>query len=86
MTYVIAAPCISDFACVEICPVDCISPLPETSAYNEAEQLYIDPVRCVDCGACVGACPVSAIYAAEKLPAKWKHYEEVNRRYFEAVK
>lgn len=28
-------------------------------------------------------CPVLAIYPADKLPAKWQHYEEINREYFE---
>ena len=86
MTYVIAAPCITDFACVDVCPVDCIEPRPNTSDFDETEQLYIDPERCVDCGACVGACPVSAIYKAELLPEKWRHYEEVNKRFYEVAR
>jgi len=86
MPYVIAAPCIADYSCVDICPVDCIAPRPESEAFDTAEQLYIDPERCVNCGACVGACPVSAIFKAESLPDKWAHYAEVNRLHFAAVR
>ena len=84
MTYVIAAPCIADYSCVDICPVDCIAPHPSDSQFDTAEQLYIDPVKCVNCGACVDVCPASAIYEKSELPAKWTHYAEINRLYFEA--
>lgn len=83
MTYVITAPCVADYSCLDVCPVDCISPGPEDSRFNNAEQLYIDPQRCVDCGACVEACPVLAIYEADNLPEKWRHYEAINREYFQ---
>jgi ferredoxin len=82
MAYVIAAPCVSDFSCVEICPVDAIHPGPSSPAFEAAEQLYIDPGTCINCGACVEACPVLAIYEAGNLPERWKHYAEVNRQYF----
>jgi formate hydrogenlyase subunit 6/NADH:ubiquinone oxidoreductase subunit I len=82
MSYVIAAPCIADYSCVEICPVRCIGPGPEQAEFDNAEQLYIDPARCIQCGACVEACPVGAIFDAVNLPLKWKHYEAVNRDYF----
>ena len=86
MAYVITAPCVADYSCVEVCPVDCISPGPEESDFDNAEQLYIDPERCIDCAACVEACPVLAIYEADCLPAKWQHYEAVNKEYFQEVK
>lgn len=82
MAYVITAPCIADYSCLEICPVDCIGPDPESEAFNDAEQMYIDPAVCVSCGACVQACPVLAIYEDDALPPKWQHYAEVNRSYF----
>lgn len=85
MPYVIAAPCIADYSCVEICPVDCIGPRPESDEFNDAEQLYIDPAKCIDCGACVRACPVTAIFKAENLPPEWAHYTEVNRLHFEGA-
>ena len=51
MPYVITAPCIADYSCLEICPVNCIGPAPEDAAFENAEQLYIDPQTCIDCGA-----------------------------------
>jgi ferredoxin len=49
MAHVIAAPCVADYSCVDICPVGCISPRPADKDFNDAEQLYIDPDVCVDC-------------------------------------
>jgi ferredoxin--NADP+ reductase len=66
-----------------VCPVDCISPGPNDSGFSSAEQLYIDPRRCIECGVCVDVCPVAAIFPAESMPARWAHYAEVNRSYFE---
>ena len=83
MAFVIAAPCIADYSCLEICPVDCISPGPDEAGFGNAEQLYIDPVRCINCAACVEACPVSAIYEDDNLPERYRHYAQVNREYFE---
>lgn len=82
MAYVIAAPCIADYSCVEVCPVNCISPVPAEAAFEDAEQLYIDPDTCIDCAACVEACPVLAIFEASKLPGKWRNYAQINREYF----
>jgi ferredoxin len=82
MSYVIAAPCIADFSCVEICPVNCISPVPEDPEFERAEQLYINPAQCIQCGACAEVCPVLAIFDAVNLPDRWKHYENINREYF----
>lgn len=83
MPFVIAAPCIADYSCVEVCPVDCISPRPEEGGFEDCEQLYIDPRRCIECGVCADVCPVLAIYSAEDLPPEWDHYAAVNRTYFE---
>jgi ferredoxin len=82
MAHVIAAPCVADYSCVDICPVGCISPRPAGKDFNDAEQLYIDPDVCVDCGACIEICPVPAIFEAGCLPDKWRHYARVNRDYF----
>lgn len=83
MAHVIAAPCIADYSCVAVCPVQCISPHPTSADFGETEQLYIDPQACIDCGACITECPVSAIYEAGNLPGPWQHYADINRQYFE---
>ncbi|MCB1661894.1 MAG: 4Fe-4S binding protein [Pseudomonadales bacterium] len=82
MTHVIAAPCVADYSCVEVCPVDCISPEPDDEDFREAEQMYIDPAVCIDCGACVDVCPVLAIYDEIDLPEKWLEYIRINQEYF----
>lgn len=82
MPYVITAPCIADYSCVDICPVDCISPHPSSTAFDNTEQLYINPEHCINCAACVEICPVNAIFEAGQLPPKWRHYEAINRDYF----
>jgi ferredoxin--NADP+ reductase len=86
MAYVIAAPCIADYSCVDVCPVNAISPGPDDPGYDDAEQLYIDPGTCIDCGACLEACPVLAIYEEGCLPQAWRHYADVNRQYFQLRK
>lgn len=80
MTYVIAEPCIDvkDKACVEVCPVDCIH------GGDDDKQLFINPQECIDCGACEPECPVEAIFEESALPAEWKHFTELNAKYFEA--
>ena len=82
MAYVIAAPCIADYSCVEICPVNCISPGPNDKEFDDAEQMYIDPDICIDCGACRDVCPVLAIYEEGCLPEQWQHYAEINKEFF----
>ena len=82
MTYVIAAPCIADYSCLEVCPAQCISPGPNDIRFQDAEQLYINPETCIDCGACIDVCPVEAIFRDDSLPPKWQHYRDINREYF----
>ena len=86
MAYVITAPCVADYSCLEICPVDCISPGPADKEFGDTEQLYINPKTCIHCAACVEACPVLAIYEDDNLPEKYRHYADVNREYFEQNK
>lgn len=86
MAYVIAEPCVADFSCLEVCPVeDCIAPSPFTADFETVEQLYIDPSRCSNCEACVEACPVDAIYEEGELPEQWRAYRRINAEYFKAV-
>jgi ferredoxin len=82
MTYVIAGTCIKDDSCVEVCPVDCIHPMPGAPDFEVAEQLYIDPAVCIDCDACVEACPVDAIFADHELPGKFAYALELNAEFF----
>lgn len=87
MAYVIAEPCtgVKDTACVDVCPVDCIHPRKDESAFGGATQLYIDAENCICCGACVPVCPVSAIFLAEELPEKWKQYTKGNAEWYLAT-
>jgi NAD-dependent dihydropyrimidine dehydrogenase PreA subunit len=84
MTYVIAEPCLGtkDNSCTEVCPVDCIHPLPGEEGYAVSDMLYIDPAECIDCDACVTACPVNAIFPVDQLPAEWEYYEQRNAAFF----
>tara|TARA_R110000787_G_scaffold201880_2_gene312625 strand:+ start:966 stop:1244 length:279 start_codon:yes stop_codon:yes gene_type:complete len=82
MAYVVAAPCVADYSCVEVCPVDCIHPMPDENGFEAATQLYINPVQCTDCGACEEACPVNAIFPMDTLPTKWAHYAQINKNHF----
>lgn len=52
MAYKITDACISCGACVDACPVSCIS---------EGDAAYvIDADACISCGSCAGTCPVGA--------------------------
>jgi ferredoxin len=51
-------------------------------AFEEAEQLYIDPAECIDCDACVEACPVDAITSQDQVPPAWEDYVEKNATYY----
>ena len=84
MPYVIAEPCIGvkDTACVDACPVDVIHPRGDETEFASADQLYIFPDDCIDCGACVPVCPVSAIFLAEDLPEKWRHFAQINADWY----
>jgi len=85
MAFVIAEPCIGtkDSACVDVCPVDCIHPLPSDGQFGEVEQLYIDPDECIDCGACEPECPVEAIFPEEDVPDEWASFTEKNADWFQ---
>jgi len=88
MTFVISSICSSmkDASCVEVCPVDCISPAPDTDGYETTDQLYINPIECIDCGACEPACPVGAIFDADRIPEEWRDSIETNAAYFDSLK
>ena len=54
MAHRITDDCIACGACVDECPVECIT---------EGDIYVIDAETCTDCGACVDACPSDAILA-----------------------
>lgn len=56
MAYVIGASCVdvTDRACLDVCPVDCI--------YVGDRKSYINANECIDCGACQPECPEDAIF------------------------
>jgi ferredoxin len=56
MAYVIGANCVdvTDRACLDVCPVDCI--------YVGERKSYINANECIECGACEPECPVDAIF------------------------
>jgi ferredoxin--NADP+ reductase len=85
MTYVITQSCCNDAACVDVCPVGCIHPSPNSPEYASAEQLYIDPEACIDCDACLDVCPVEAIYPDVELPEPMVPYLEINAGYFTSM-
>lgn len=65
MPRVISSLCLRDASCVEVCPVDCISP---GEPVEEYPTFYIDPDACIDCGVCEVECPNLAIYEISELP------------------
>jgi NAD-dependent dihydropyrimidine dehydrogenase PreA subunit len=83
MAFVITEPCIGvkDGSCIEVCPVDCIHPTPADPAFEEVEQLYIDPEVCIDCKVCAAVCPVDAIFEEDEVPERWGNFTERNASY-----
>ena len=64
MPRVITNLCLRDASCVEVCPVDCISPADPVEEYP---TYYIDPDACIDCGACEVECPNNAIFEESEV-------------------
>lgn len=72
MTYVVTDYCVKCryTDCAVVCPVEAFHLL--------ADMMVINPDICIDCDACVPECPVKAIYPADQVPEKWKHYIQYN--------
>ncbi len=68
MTHVITSLCLRDSGCVEVCPVECITP---GKPQEQWPLFYIDPDTCIDCGACVPECPYSAIFPEDEVPSSY---------------
>lgn len=85
MAYVITEQCVEtkDASCVEVCPVDCIHPMPDEDGFAEARQLFIDPSECIDCDACVSTCPVTAIYPEDDVPDDHRTAIRLNSEHFQ---
>lgn len=79
MTFVIGSACVdvTDRACVEECPVDCI--------YIGARSAYVNPEECIDCSACEPVCPVEAITPADQVEASDQEFVTDNARFFTDV-
>jgi ferredoxin len=69
MPRVITNLCLREASCVEVCPVDCISP---GEPMEEYPTYYIDPDSCIDCGACESECPNSAIFELSEVPVDFE--------------
>jgi NAD-dependent dihydropyrimidine dehydrogenase PreA subunit len=69
MSHIITSLCLRDSGCVDVCPVECISP---GAPANQFPTYFIDPGSCIDCGACVPECPYDAIFAEDEVPAAYK--------------
>jgi ferredoxin/flavodoxin---NADP+ reductase len=82
--YVITQSCCNDASCTTVCPVDCIHPRMDDTAFTTTESLYIDPDACIDCGACVEQCPVDAIVADDLLSATQQRFLDISTAYFAA--
>ena len=69
MSHVITSLCLRDSGCVDVCPVECISP---GNPSNKRPTYFIDPNSCIDCGACVPECPYNAIFPQDEVPGAYK--------------
>jgi len=78
MTHIITSLCLRDNGCVDVCPVECITP---GAPAEQWPTFYIDARTCIDCGACVPECPFSAIYPEDEVPTAYlaKGGEFINR-------
>lgn len=52
MAYIITDDCIACGACIDECPVGCIS--------EQDGKIVIDKDTCAECGSCAEVCPVGA--------------------------
>ena len=69
MSHIITSLCLRDNGCMDVCPVECISPGDPASKFP---TYFIDPGSCIDCGACVPECPYNAIFPEDEVPAAYK--------------
>ena len=77
MTHIITSLCVTDNACMSVCPVECINP---GNPAGQFTTYYIDPATCIDCGACIPECPYKAILPEDEVPTAytakgWRDYQ-----------
>jgi NAD-dependent dihydropyrimidine dehydrogenase PreA subunit len=79
MTFVIGSACVdvTDRACVEECPVDCI--------YVGERMAYVNPGECIDCSACEPVCPVEAIVPESDLSPEEHAFVAENAKFFTEI-
>jgi NAD-dependent dihydropyrimidine dehydrogenase PreA subunit len=82
MAYVITDSCTKDELCVQACPVDCIHPKQDETAFADVAQLFVNPNDCIDCGACVPVCPTNSMFALDDLPAEQARFAELNAAHY----
>jgi len=66
-THVITDKCADECyaACVDVCPVDCILPVPfPNEPFKKKPFMIIDPETCINCGLCLPECPIDAIVSS----------------------
>jgi len=86
MAYVITQACMKSASCVQVCPANCIHPLPHEADFETATHLSINPAECIDCGACAEVCPSNAIFEDAELPAALAGWKAANAEYFHEEK
>ena len=69
MSHIITSLCLRDNCCMDVCPVECISPGDPASKFP---TYFIDPGSCIDCGACVPECPYNAIFPEDEVPSAYR--------------
>jgi len=82
MAYVITDSCIKDLLCVDVCPTDCIHPKKDEPGFEEAAQLFVEPVGCIDCGACVPVCTSDSMYALDDVPEDKQDFIAKNAAFY----
>ena len=53
--------CIACKQCERVCPDQCITVIPDSTAKGKVEQFYIDQGLCMFCGLCTEVCPTNCI-------------------------
>jgi ferredoxin len=76
LAYVITEACSGSecSVCLEVCPVDAISPRPGETGFFAAPQLSINADACIHCASCARVCPLKAAVAGEQPLPLWARF------------